>query len=310
MKNLAEKCPFCNSAWTEDTEIKEKMWNSDKNCFKSAYSFESCYRKCLNDKVAVSNAKKPKIIFQNYERNVPLQLESENQKLLRLLDNCLNLNHRQSKKFQFSFFRSEDAFTWAYFGYICKNGLQEKLQKALNLSASINDILFWGTSFNITDDNHNREALIAASDLCNEDEQYRSEPDIIICSSKEIVFVEVKVDSNNPKLSDSELYKAEKYRQEKFYTNFDRTKRLYELVRNWSIGNLMAEAQSKEFKLCNLMPAVKIKSEEKSSAQKNFKEGINNNSAYSLISWEDLFECVDSEYKEYLNNRMNEILKM
>lgn len=310
IKNIKYKCPVCNSVWKEDSSVRKEMWDEDHKKFKNAYSFDTCFRRCDKDNIAISNGKKPKIIFKSIEKNVPDELLSCGDKLSELLENCLNRKHKKSKKDQFCFYRSEDAFTWAYFGYICKNGLLKELQNAMNLSSPVTNILFWGTPYFSNSGENLKEKLIQACDECNENKSSRSEPDIIICTETELIFIEVKVDSNNPHLGKSQNEKAMKYKKDSFYNDFDKACNLYELTRNWSLGNLLTQNTGKSFRLVNLMPESHVKEEQESEFQKNFIKGLKNPENYELMSWEKLFQCVDEDYGKYLYDRMNNILAM
>ena len=108
-----------------------------------------------------------------------------------------------------------------------------------------------------------------ASNLCNENKNSRTEPDIIICTSEELVFIETKVDSSNPIIQDSQKYKLDKYRNSEYYKDLNKACSLYELVRNWTLGNIMAKLSCKSFKLINLLPQKYIKKESESQAQKD-----------------------------------------
>lgn len=309
IQNIKTRCPVCNAEWTEDQKIKAEMTTSNGG-FKSAFSYDTCYRRCPNDGIAISNGKTPKLIFKNIENNIPEELLSCQDKLSVLLEECFNRKHKEAKRNQFMFYRSEDAFTWAYFGFICKNGLLAELQKSLELTSPIKDIMFWGTPYFSQSENELKNHLASVCDFYEEYESSRSEPDIIIVTESELVFIEVKVDSSNPELSESKKEKVLKYRNDSFYKDFEKSWRLSELARNWSIGNLMAQKTGKSFKLINLMPEKYVSIEKESELQKNFKAGLKNPEAYEIISWEKLFDAVDENYRNYLKNRMNSIIQM
>ncbi|MBR5033251.1 MAG: hypothetical protein IKX70_06250 [Treponema sp.] len=312
LKDYKQICPICKQSWIQKPEIKRLM-TGEKNFLKAAYSFDSCYRVCEKDNIAISNGENPRIIFKNIESNLPDELNKSPEdviKLRNLLINCINQKHTKSKENQFCFYRSEDAFTWAYFGYICKFNFLPFLQEKLQLVDKIESILFWGSPyFNISDIDF-RDSLISVSDLYNENKTSRSEPDIVICTSKEILFIEVKIDSNNPRLSPIQKAKVQKYYNKKYYKDFDKASCLYELVRNWTLGNEMASQLHKAFKLINLMPRAKSDKERKSKYQIAFQDGIKNSENYKLLNWEDLFEGLENNYKKYLIERINSILRI
>lgn len=106
-----------------------------------------------------------------------------------------------------------------------------------------------------------------ASNSCNENKNSRTKPDI--STSEELVFIETKVDSSNPIIQDSQKYKLDKYRNSEYYKDFNKACSLYELVRNWTLGNIMAKLSCKSFKLINLLPQKYIKKESESQAQKD-----------------------------------------
>ena len=311
IRNIKQLCPVCNKRWTIDLNIKNKMTNAETGRLKSATRFEDCYRRCLDDKIAISNGKKPRLIFQNIEDNLPNQLVPIKNKLQVLLVQCINIKHKNSKQNQFKFFRSEDAFTWAFFGYICKENLLKELENKLELSSAIKEILFWGSPFYSNTNEYYRQVFVNASNSCNENKDFRTEPDIIICTSTEFIFIEIKVDSSNPIIKEDEKYKLDKYNKKEYYKDFKKACSLYELIRNWTLGNTMAKLSNKSFKLINLLPQKYIKKESDSQYQKDFRNGlIDSKSSYKIMSWEDLFECVDDNYRLYLLARMNNILDM
>lgn len=311
IKNLKSLCPICNKPWLIDSNIKKRMLNTDTGRFKTATNYKDCYRRCLKDQIAISNGKKPRLIFKNIEDNIPKQLLPNKNHLQSLLDTCINIKHKNSKQNQFNFFRSEDAFSWAFFGYICKENLLAKLANKLGLSKPINNILFWGSPYYSNTSEDYKQALLNASNSCNENKNSRTEPDIIICTSEELVFIEIKVDSSNPIIKDSQKYKLDKYRNCEYYKDFNKACSLYELVRNWTLGNIMAKLSCKSFKLINLLPQKYIKKESESQYQIDFCNGLNDvESSYKIMSWEYLFECVDDKYRAYLLTRMNNILDM
>lgn len=301
-------CPICNKEWTQDENIKALKTKNGKLTPPS--SFEECYRYCIHDSCAISNSKnKPSLIFKNYELNIPVELSSENKNLKICIDNCIcrNGSHLKSKPFQFSNYKSEDAFTWAFFAFIVKFNLLSEFEKIIGLEHPIEEILLWGTPImNINEINKNqfRCSLIKASDSVNEVKESRTEPDVIIITGNKIVFIEVKVASENPNTGKN----FEKYKNSKYYRDVNNVNSLYELVRNWTIGNIMAENLNKEFELINLMPEEKKEKETESIYQREFKNNIIKSDNYKLISWELFLSILPGDYKSKLLNKMNKIL--
>ena len=194
------KCPKCGEPMKDKAKEKKLTCGKEK---KSAYSFERCVRVCKNCECGASNAKSnPTYIYKNYIDNLP---NKEDEKILDVLFNhALNEENRENKKIKFGFSTSEDACSWIFFTYFFKKNKLDVLKDILGLKSEIKDILFWGVSYNdlinnkILEENEIRKELKNAENTRKEKDKRRTEPDIIIVTDEELVFVEVKVNSGMP----------------------------------------------------------------------------------------------------------------
>ena len=301
------KCPKCGKAMED--KAKEK---------KLAYSFERCVRVCENCGCGASNAKSnPTYIYKNYINNLP---DKKDKDMLDVLFNhTLNEKNREDKKIKFGFSTSEDACSWIFFTYFFKKNKLDVLKDVLGLKSEIKDILFWGVSYNdlinskiseisdgILENNNIIKNLKQSEDNIGEISRLRTEPDIIIVTDEELVFVEVKVNSGMPTFNfnkEKNKENFEKYSNVKYYNNFDIIGKkykgsinpFYELVRNWTLLNDLGGKLNKKVCLINL-----VKKEETEEI-KVFKKAINESDKriFKVRTWEEIFK--DLEKKHNIN---------
>lgn len=283
------KCPKCNSIMQE-FDIKPKK----------ASKYEDCIRRCIQCQIGASNAQvNPTLIYKDYRNNIPSNLLEH---LDETLEKTLNTTNRENKKIKLGFSTSEDAVSWIFIKYFLVNDKLPVLQKILNLEDEISEILMWGVP-QINRNSGYTEKLQHICDSLGEDKKYYTEPDIIIITKSESVFIEVKVKSGNDKqAADNRNY--DKYLLDKFYTDIEAAKKssYYELIRNWTIGNIFAE---NNFKLINLAPQKLFSNENQDSDFKLFMNSLKDSRNFIQLSWEAVFKNLKkSNIEEYFYNEL------
>ncbi len=289
------KCPFCGEYLI--ARVGE---------VKPASSYQDCLRECKKCMIRYSNASKnPTLIYHKYSDNVPMLLRPG---LDNVLNNSINSINRISKKNKFAFSTSEDALTWSFFKYfVFKNKLKDLLKLLEIDSEDLKyDIYLWGTNICSTaiDDNfHNK--FIQISDSFNEDPSRRTEPDVILKLSKQLIFIEVKYLSANEVFEDKS--KFNKY----LIPNLDNAKLFesghYELFRNWVFASKLCG--EKKYKLINL-GLKKLFTDKNADKLLHFEKSLNSeNGNFTKLSWEQILNKLDEgEYDnwfvEYLNQKI------
>ena len=267
---------------------------------KKASKYEDCIRRCIQCQIGASNAQvNPTLIYKDYRNNIPSNLLEH---LDETLEKTLNTTNRENKKIKLGFSTSEDAVSWIFIKYFLVNDKLPVLQKILNLEDEISEILMWGVP-QINRNSGYTEKLQHICDSLGEDKKYYTEPDIIIITKSESVFVEVKVKSGNDKqATDNRNY--DKYLLDKFYTDIEAAKKssYYELIRNWTIGNIFAE---NNFKLINLAPQKLFSNENQDSDFKLFINSLKDSRSFIQLSWEAVFKNLKkSNIEEYFYNEL------
>ena len=289
MKMETVKCPKCNSAMQE-FDVKSKR----------ASKYEDCVRRCITCEIGASNAQvNPTFIYNNYRNNIPKGLL---QNLDKTLENTLNETNRENKKIKMGFSTSEDAVSWIFINYFLLNDKLPVLQKILNLEDGISEIFMWG----VPQMNSNPECAEKLKNICKnlgEDKKYYTEPDIIIITKSISVFIEVKVKSGNDRQSLNKK-NYDKYLSDKFYTDIEAAKNssYYELIRNWTIGNMFSK---RNFRLINLAPQ-KLFDKERDSDFEHFKNSLKDNKRFIQLSWESVLQTLK---ESSIENRFYDELK-
>jgi hypothetical protein len=211
--------------------------------------------------------------------------------------------HKEDKKIKIGFYNSEDAFTWIFFSYVLKFQNKKLLLDLLKIDEDIIDIYFWGSGYK----NINIEFRAKLEDILKkeyfENDEYYTEPDIIIETKSKIYFAEIKLKSNN----DFNFIKDNKYLKEEFFSNIDHVARsnCYELVRNWSIGNSIANCFQKDYILLNI--GIKEVFETKTEEINMFRLSLSHPENFRVLYWNDIIPMIknnaDIWYYESLYNR-------
>ncbi|MBO7144796.1 MAG: hypothetical protein J6W13_08210 [Salinivirgaceae bacterium] len=279
------KCPLCGKRMKEYKLVK-----------KTAKTYEDCIRKCLNCEIGASNAKNNSTyIYKDYQKNVPeVFLEG----LDETLKNANNVRNRPSKKIKFGYSTSEDAFSWIFTKYFIHSEI-EGLKNILGLEDGIEEILMWGVP-QITKQQEYQKSLIDICKQLGERKNSYSEPDIIVISKSEIIFIEVKLKSSN----DKKEIKDDKYFVKDYYADWAKAKnsKCYELVRNWTIGNLFAKGKS--MRLINLAPESTLNDKQ----LEVFENSLKDPKRFQKMSWKSVFSSSPG-VKTLLQKRYDAIVK-
>jgi hypothetical protein len=278
-----DKCPICGETFLiENIPVK------------SATKYEDCIRKCTHCTIGLSNAKtNPTIIYKNYKDNIPKPLHDKLDEILKL---SLNQTSHEQKIIRMGFNTSEDALSWIFFSYFVVNDKMDILLKLLGFdNEDTIDIYFWGGSYSEPSMNNifRKKIIYILKTKFNETEKYYSEPDIIIETKTKMIFIEVKYNSSNS--YEKSLKKIENYLSEDYYSDIKKAHKslLYELIRNWSIGNEIANG--KEYYLLNIGLKRKFDYEDKNERIKLFKDSLNNKDNFVRFNWENIIENMKRE---------------
>jgi len=171
------------------------------------------------------------------------------------------------------------------------------------LEDEISEILMWGVPQMTSEPEYTKKLKNICSKL-GEDKKYYTEPDIIIITKSASVFIEVKVKSGNDKQAANNR-NYDKYLLDEFYTDIEAAKNssYYELIRNWTIGNMFSK---QNFRLINLAPQ-KLFDKEQSSDFEYFKNSLKGNKRFIQLSWESVLQTLKESGIE--NRFYNELKK-
>ncbi len=288
-------CPSCKKIMIETDNSK-----------KTASNYYDCIRKCLNCEIGASNAEdNPTIIYCDYKKSIPTTMLDN---LETSLIESQNIQNRKNKINKFGFSTSEDAFTWIFVRFHIKEKRLNKLAEYFSLNNEIQEILLWGVPHIQADSPLKNRLQKICIDL-GENINSLSEPDIIIVTSTEVAFVEVKLKSSNDVIKNKDN-KFNKYLKDFYCDDLLAIKsKHYELIRNWTIGNIFSDG--KIFTLINLGPNSLFYDKNKSRLD-YFEDSIADKSRFRKIAWEDILAKLendrnDSEIIENLLSRFRRI---
>lgn len=242
-------CPSCGQPWTEQPEMigqRRRDWAS--------LAF-----RCLDCGIAYSNATNAAQrvrIVRDADRTVPPEVREG---LAEALAAALNVRNRPSKRNTFCSANSEDAVTWTVFRGLALAERLAAVAQALAPDHTDNrdvDLLLWGVPVAGGDGKAIRDQLVVVSDGLGESKMSRSEPDIILVTETHVVFIEAKTGSGNFIDAGSGGWRLYLQDEDLFHVEPQEVQRAgyYELVRNWVIGNKLADQLDRDFLLVNLGP--------------------------------------------------------
>lgn len=271
---------------------------------KTAFRFADCYYICPNPQcgVAYSNCKDEEertLMYPLPRFNIPEEIYPG---IEEVSGSALNELNRTTKWQRLCFDTSEDAVTWSFFRFLQQTA---QIHSAFNLNGEFNNLYFWGVPFPIVQNSefpqHLKSTLVSRFE---ENPSKCSEPDVIIETSKEITFVEVKYLS----LNDCERKKKRRYsdyicgNEELFTKSLAEIEKdgYYELCRNWAIGSTIANRFKKEFRLVNLGLADRC-----NGSATAFAESLNQtpHRRFEFLNWANVIGRVE------LTNWMDQYLR-
>ena len=196
-----------------------------------------------------SNAASPgarRRITRTAEMNVPEQVREG---LGLILDRAVNVQNRPMKRWKFCSDRSEDAVTWTVVRALQRRTELSRLlpSELAHLARGEPALLLWGAPAGGPGAEKLADRLAEVSSALGERPNSRTEPDVVVAWPELLLIVEAKLGSRND-------LKPHGYGGWSLYTKNPALKEtgLYELVRNWRIGDELAGDRA--FVLCNLAP--------------------------------------------------------
>jgi hypothetical protein len=222
--------------------------------------WESLAFRCLDCGIGYSNATNPKArvrIVRHVDQAVPDEVHDG---LEDALEQALNERNRPSKRNAFCSASSEDAVTWTVFRGLDRIGRLARVAQAITPDHPESrdvDLLLWGVPVASPTGAAIREQLIAVTDELGEASMSRSEPDVILVTETHVVFIEAKTGSRNDVNPSANGWGTYLKDEALFCVEPDQVQSAgyYELVRNWVIGNKLADRLGRDFLLINLGPA-------------------------------------------------------
>ncbi len=189
---------------------------------------------------------------------------------------------------------SEDAVTWNVFRFLERNNLVSSLfgEKVKSILKNP-EVIYWSY---YQKENGVWSELNKAREKFGERLKKGSEPDIIIKSDNELIFIEAKFTAGNETVpSDTSSSKKYETGGDNWFSKVFRSdyktvaidEKKYELLRFWLLGTWMAKQMSLDFCLVNLTLSEKDK-----DIEAIFKIHIYENQGmkFTRISWENIYE--------------------
>lgn len=279
---LSEECPRCKAPLRLDASIQLGTRAND---------YGDCHAFCDKCRIGISNSRNPEertYICRSLADN--LAFPRSEPRYLDVMEHALNQRNRRNKIRRARFEKSEDTLTWSIFSYLEERGLLAIAVQALAgiVFSEPADVLYWGYNNRGADSLQPR--LVAVLKELGETERSFSEPDLILHAPETgLVFVEVKYTSaNSPHLDPN---KAQRYlARGAAHLEADCGDMLhYELLRNWTIGCLLASELGLPFVLVNL-----VRRGNETSIEGDFGRFLRQGGKHQFrrAEWEGLFEAL------------------
>ena len=198
---------------------------------------------------------------------------------------------------------SEDAVTWNVFRHFDRSNLRSSLLSHLTDKAGTNDceVIYWSYSqlarqpWQPLVEARLEFGEAATLEDAKNGENKVSEPDIILLTDEDLIFVEAKFGSGNKtpaNLADAEariarpkryLIGGNKWYSEVFESIFETVMRdqKYELLRFWLLGSWIADRLGKRFVLANLVRKTK-----ETNIEEEFGKHIRQTECRRFVRWE------------------------
>lgn len=191
---------------------------------------------------------------------------------------------------------SEDAVTWNVFRFLEKTGLLSKyLSKLIGRPVIDPEVIYWSYS---QSEKATWSPLQSARREFETRPERGPEPDLIIKSDDDLIFIEAKFTANNNTVPENPEVK-EKYEtggggwyRQVLASDFESiaiAKKKYELMRFWLIGSWIAHLLNLNFYLVNL-----VLGEREKNIERIFKKHIKESSKRSFLrsTWEDIYRFI------------------
>ena len=300
-------CPKCNSV------VKAKLINVPQGSgAPAASSFESCLRQCHKCGIGFSNGNSSDILrlTQIYASPYDIWPPEIRDECDEALSGALNEVNRPNKRNKLAFSTSEDHLSWTVFRYLQTSERLGEIFRGLGLLQSSVEphILMWGAPVPgaEAEPGRVRAELVRICDRLGERPNRRSEPDVILWSEEDCVFIEVKYRSANERRPAAYRNWDRYLNSPGYFADPDRVlqSEAYELARNWRIGSEVAG--TRRFNLINLAPERLFRSD--AVLLSEFRESLNqtNERHFTLLPWEALVDALgvcDQWLKQYLVSR-------
>ena len=209
---------------------------------------------------------------------------------------------------------SEDALSWSVFRTLQLRNSMNLFYELGGIKDSLQTTIFWTRD---TKTGNCDKDLVRIINLIEPKSLWRiqqTEPDVILKGKSTLVFIEAKLGKQGAKISawarkkDFER-KGKQFRyQDKgfldglftqdFIDDFGREgKRFYQLVRNYVIGNKLAEAWKLDFQLCALVNRLNRAKNGNSHEQEfgKFKGYLLDKDKAHILTWQDMFGLIDKD---------------
>jgi hypothetical protein len=251
---------------------------------KLADSYNKCWETCPRCGIALSNATGPTRTFIRRNWADGLWRRGTAERLETVLSCSLNIRSRRKKRARLAHEGSEDLLTWNVFSCLEDRQLLGEFLEILGRhTEGPVTVFYWGYN----------DRQVFPLDLramlkkppFEEWPQSLSEPDLIMVSPHDVVFVEAKFGSpNEHKTDDQRIDKYVEAMPECFADLATvRTAGYYELTRNWAIGAAVARELNREFTFVNL-----VRSGDEPQVSKRFGGAIKGKGMFQRCEWEDL----------------------
>ncbi|MCA9067327.1 MAG: hypothetical protein KDA84_00285 [Planctomycetaceae bacterium] len=210
------------------------------------------------------------------------------------MNHALNVKNRPKKKDFFAFETSEDAVTWTVFRALYDNG---SICRALGYPLEdLQSLLFWGVPWPTGAHDPTARELVSVLIQLGEYDDYFSEPDVIVVLSGRILFVEVKYKEDNTRQRNYRGFSRYLTKSKSLFScNPQSIKRegYYELVRNWIIGNRLAQRAGRQFTLVNLGLETCRESATLFGGQ------VADHGEFKFMTWTDLVMAIEEPISEW-----------
>jgi hypothetical protein len=256
---LSMVCRACGRTIEPDSRVVERLL--ERNSAK-ALSRADCVYMC-DCGMGYSNARDEKDrrqIAATPELNVPEPVRAG---LDDVLGRAANVNNRRCKAWRFCSERSEDAVTWTVLRWLEQD---KRLDVFRAGESEVPALLMWGAAVSGDDADSAADELEAISRDYGEEEDGRSEPDVILVWSDLVVTAEAKFHSANTRQRNYRNFSRYLRRKNVFSVPCEdvASAGFYELTRNWVLGIELAERLGqRDFLLVNLgSPALAVSANE------------------------------------------------